>query len=144
LVHACGLTLRSTGRAGTCRQLGERRRGPPVSLNVRRHMFDETKYDEVVAHVTALATAAGAVEVRHHFAGYFDELGLWVRFEPSTVDLCISTAGNQLLAYLHAALPHETALFTWVLSLERGSDTVNVFVPGDCAQDVDAPLSVLK
>jgi hypothetical protein len=27
-----GLTLRSTGRAGTRLQLGERRRGPPVSL----------------------------------------------------------------------------------------------------------------
>ena len=33
-----GLTRRSTGRAGARLQLGERRRGPPVSLIVRRHM----------------------------------------------------------------------------------------------------------
>jgi hypothetical protein len=96
-------------------------------LNVRRHMFDEAKYDEVVARVTPLAIAAGAVEVRHHFAGYFDELGISVRFDTGVDDRCISTVGNQLLAYLHKALPHETAPFAWILSLEREEATLSMF-----------------
>src|SRR5690348_5713406 len=33
----CGLTPRSTGRAGTWLVVGRRRRGPPVSLSVRPH-----------------------------------------------------------------------------------------------------------
>ena len=33
----CRLTLRSTGRAGSCLQLGERQRGAPVTSNVGRH-----------------------------------------------------------------------------------------------------------
>ena len=46
-----GLTLGSTGRAGTCLQLGERRRGPPVSFRfgvktVRRTLSTHSSYPD--------------------------------------------------------------------------------------------------
>ena len=107
-------------------------------------MFDEAKYDEVVAHVKALASAAGAIDVRHHFAGYFNELGLWVRFERDTTDRSITSVSNQLRSYLNEVLPLENADFAWILSLERGADTVEVIVAGVIPRDVDYPPSVLK
>jgi hypothetical protein len=68
-------------------------------------VFDDAKYDEVVAGVNAVASAGGAVEVRDHFAGYFNELGLWVKFSDDASDRQIISIGNQLLAYLNEALP---------------------------------------
>ena len=57
-----GLTLRSTGRAGTRLQLDERRRGPPVSLIVRpRVEFGNTLKD--VRQVVFAGFAIGGIAI---------------------------------------------------------------------------------
>lgn len=94
-------------------------------------MFDEAKYDEVVAAVSALAAAGGAAGLRHHFAGYFDELGLWMHFAPNTPDSVVVVCGNALIKHLNETLPRGNPYFGWCLSLERDGMTLDVLSPED-------------
>ena len=107
-------------------------------------MFDQAKYDEVVSRVRSIASRPSVAEVRDHFAGYFDELGLWVRFAEDTPDREVIELRNELVAYLNGVLPARNALFKWGLSIERGYETLDVVAPGDGPLEVDGILARLK
>lgn len=107
-------------------------------------MFDDVKYNEVVSGIRSRASRSSVSEVRDHFAEYFDELGLWVQFREGTPDQEVIEVGNELLAYLNEALPQNNRWFRWLLSLERGRETLDVIAPGDKPRDVNGKLVPIK
>ena len=107
-------------------------------------MYDEAKYSEVVSGVKSRASRPSVLEVRDHFAGYFDELGLWVQFRDGTSDQEVIEVGNELLTYLNDVLPRNNESFRWILSVERGRDTLDVIVPGDTPRDLNNKLAPIK
>jgi hypothetical protein len=107
-------------------------------------VYDEAKYNEVVSGVRSRASRPSVLEVRDHFAGYFDELGLWVQFRDGTPDQEVIAIGNELLVYLNDVLPRNNEWFRWMLSLERGKDTLDVLEAGDTPRDRNGKLAPIK
>ena len=107
-------------------------------------MYDDAKYDEVVSGVRSRASRPSVLEVRDHFAGYFNELGLWVQFRDDTPDREVIELGNELLTYLNDMLPRNNGWFRWILSLERGRDTLDVIDAGDTPRDLNRKLAPIK
>jgi hypothetical protein len=107
-------------------------------------MYDDAKYEEVVSGVRSIASGPSVAEVRDHFAGYFDELGLWVRFLEGTPDNDVIELRNELVAYLNSVLPEGNPLFSWGLSIERGRDTLDVIAPGEGPLERNGKLAPIK
>ena len=116
----------------------------PLSVDVRRLVFDDSKFNEVVSGIRARASRPSVLEVCDHFAGYFNELGLWVQFREDAPDREVIEVGNELLAYLNEVLPRDNSWFPWMLSLERGRDTLDVIAPGEKPRDVNGKLVPIK
>jgi hypothetical protein len=107
-------------------------------------VFDVAKYNQVVTGVRSRASISSVLEVRDHFAGYFNELGLWVQFREGTPDREVIEVGNDLLVYLNEVLPRDNEWFRWILSLERGQQTLDVVLPGDKPRDLNGELEPIR
>lgn len=96
--------------------------------------------EKVVAQVRAMVAKPYVEALDDHFAGYFNELGLFVTVRDDTDDAVVIDLRNDLLHYLNSALPKDSAPFKWLVCIKRDSKTIDVFAPGDSVKHRDDSL----
>lgn len=85
----------------------------------------------VVTDLRAIAARAGVSGVEDHFAGYFNELGLFLSVATDTPDPQVIDLRNEMLGYLEWVLPSSSAPFKWQVGIKRDAKTIEVIFPGD-------------
>ena len=91
----------------------------------------------VIAEVRVIAARPCVVSLGDHFAGYFNELGIFVGVADDAQDSEVIDLRNAMLAYLDMVLPEESALFKWQVGIKRDSKTIEVIFPGDLPRSRD-------
>ena len=96
--------------------------------------------ERVLAEVRVLAAKPCVEALEDHFAGYFNELGVFVTVREDTQDAVVIDLRNDLLLYLDSALPKDSAPFKWLVSFKRDSKTIDVVASGDSLKRREDPL----
>ena len=92
--------------------------------------------DHASAEVRRIAAKPFVTSVEDHFAGYFNELGLFLTVVETATDAQVLELRNELLQCLETLLPKGKAAFTWLVTIKRGGYTIEVVVPGAVTREL--------
>ena len=106
-------------------------------------MYDEQQVQAAVAGVTRISTRPGVVSVRDHFAGYFDELGIWITVADDASDESVISLRNEIAAFLETAISRTESSFKWIVTFGRRGQTVEVISTGEQQRSVNERLTAL-
>jgi hypothetical protein len=92
-------------------------------------VYDRQRIEEIITALRRLLSGPHVVEIKEHFAGYFDELGI-------TVELTLESTHGDMLAlkekaasYLLPGVPHRKEPFKWMLKFRRAGEEEGVLFP---------------
>ncbi len=88
-------------------------------------MYDESQITTLMNAVRETARHPEVMEIREHFAGYWDELGITVVVSPHMQDEAITTIKERIAD----TLAQHRLPFKWIVMFERNGKMVNVLVP---------------
>lgn len=93
--------------------------------------YTEATYSAVVSKAKAMCDCSFVETVEDHYAGYWDELGLFIKLRDDAADADVIVLRNGLLNLLEQVLPKGKADFTWQVGFVRDGKTIEVLFPGD-------------
>ncbi|MES2295864.1 MAG: hypothetical protein V4582_02425 [Pseudomonadota bacterium] len=91
----------------------------------------------------ALCDCTFVEALEDHYAGYWDELGLFIKLRDNVADADVIRLRNDLLNLLERVLPTGKADFTWQVGFVRSGMTIEVLFPGDEIRDLNDTLRPL-
>jgi hypothetical protein len=97
--------------------------------------YNEATYADAVSKAKGLCDRWFVESLEDHYAGYWDELGLYINLRNSAVDAEVIELRNGLLMLLEQMLPKGNADFTWQVGFVRSGKTIEVLFPGDEIRD---------
>ena len=98
--------------------------------------FTVEKYNDVVSQAKVLCDCTFVETLEDHYAGYWDELGLFITLRDDAIDSDVIVLRNDLLNFLKSALPIGNADFKWQVAFARSGKTIEVVFPGDEIRDL--------
>ena len=94
----------------------------------------------VCSEARSIAEEPFVLTVEDHFAGYFNELGLFISVKEDASDLEVVNLRNKLLEHFESALPEGSAPFLWQVQFKRHAKIIEVLFPGDKPRRSDEVL----
>jgi len=98
----------------------------------------------LITDVCAIADRPFVEAVENNFAGYFDELGITVKFRAEASDADVISLQNELLAFLDAPDAARPAGFTWLIHFSRGGHNLRSLFPGDAPRSGSDDLTLIE
>jgi hypothetical protein len=102
--------------------VSEREQGQPERMSVGARL---------IADVCLMADRPFVEAVENSFAGYFDELGITVKFRPDASDEDVISLQNELLEFFNSTYEVLPPGFTWLVKFSRGNKSLRSLFPGD-------------
>jgi hypothetical protein len=98
--------------------------------------YNETTYNDAVNKAKGLCDRSFVEALEDHYAGYWDELGLYIKLRNNAADAEVIGLRNGLLTLLEQLLPKGKSDFTWQVGFVRRGKTIEVLFPGDEIRDL--------
>ena len=86
---------------------------------------------QLIIDVCTIANRPFVEGVENNFAGYFDELGVTVKFRPGAPDEEVIALQNELLAFFISSEQAKAPGFTWMIMFTRDGKKLRSLLPGD-------------
>lgn len=102
--------------------------------------YNESTYNDVVSNARDLCDSSFVEALEDHYAGYWDELGLFIKLRDDVSDADVIGLRNDLLNLLEQMLPSGKADFSWQVTFKRSGKTIEVLFPGDEIRDLNDTL----
>jgi hypothetical protein len=85
---------------------------------------------QLIVEICSIANRPFVESVENTFAGYFNELGVTVKFAPDATDADVIALTNELLEFFNA-IKDPPEGFTWTVAFTRGGKKLRSLLPGD-------------
>jgi hypothetical protein len=85
---------------------------------------------QLIVMVCSIANRPFVEAVENNFAGYFNELGVTIKFAHDASDADVIALTNELLAFFNS-IQDPPEGFTWTVGFMRGEKKLRSLLPGD-------------
>jgi len=92
-------------------------------------MYDKNRMDEIMTALRQILSGPKVVEIKEHFAGYFDELGVTVVLASESTHEDMLALKEKAASYLLPGVPHSNEPFKWMLKFRREGKEEGILFP---------------
>jgi hypothetical protein len=93
-------------------------------------MYDKNRVEEIVTALRHRLSGPIVVDIKEHFAGYFDELGITVELASKATHENMLALKEKAVSYLLPGVPHDKEPFKWTLKFRRAGKEGVLFPDG--------------